>query len=139
MISYDICLSLSDLLHLVYQSLGPSMFLQMAMFHCFLQLSNIVLCVCVCVDHIFFIHSRDGHLGSFPILAIVNSASVNSGVHMSFQIRVLSAYVLRSAVIRVYGDCFFPLRILHTLLHRAAPISHSHPQCRRVSFSPHSL
>ena len=41
MISYDICLSLSDLLHSVWQSPGPSMSLQMALFCSFLWLSNI--------------------------------------------------------------------------------------------------
>ena len=39
--------------------------------------------------HIFFIHSSiDGHLGCFHVFAIVNSASGNSGVHISFQIMV---------------------------------------------------
>ena len=37
--------------------------------------------------HIFFIHSSaDGHW-LFPCLAIVNSATLNTGVHASFQIR----------------------------------------------------
>ena len=39
--------------------------------------------------YIFFIHSSvDGQLGWFHILAIVNHASVNNGVHVSFQISV---------------------------------------------------
>ena len=39
--------------------------------------------------HIFFIHSSaDGHLCCFYVLVIVNSAAVNTGVHVSFQIRV---------------------------------------------------
>ena len=43
---YDICFSLSDLLHSVWQSLGPSMSLQMTQFHSFLWLSNIPLYIC---------------------------------------------------------------------------------------------
>ena len=37
--------------------------------------------------HIFFIHSSfDRHLVCFLVLAIVNSAAVSIGVHVSFQI-----------------------------------------------------
>ena len=42
---YGICLSLSDLLHLVWESLIPSMLLQMALF-CSLWLNSTPLCVC---------------------------------------------------------------------------------------------
>jgi len=36
--------------------------------------------------HIFFIHSSlDGHLGYFQVLAVVDSAAVNTEVHVSFQ------------------------------------------------------
>ena len=43
---YDICFSLSDLLHSVWQSLDPSTSLQMTQFHSFLWLSNIPLYIC---------------------------------------------------------------------------------------------
>ena len=41
----------------------------------------------VCMYHIFFIHSSlERHLDCFQVLAIVNNASGNTGVHASFQI-----------------------------------------------------
>ena len=44
---YDICFSLSDWLHSVWQSLGPSTSLQVTQFHFFLWLSNIPLYILV--------------------------------------------------------------------------------------------
>ena len=42
---------------------------------------------------IFFIHSSvTGRLGCFYVLAIVNSAAVNTGVHVAFQIMVFCIY-----------------------------------------------
>ena len=39
--------------------------------------------------HIFFIYSSvDGYLGCFQVLAIANSAAMNTGVHVSFQVMV---------------------------------------------------
>ena len=44
--------------------------------------------------HNFFIHSSiDGHLGGVHVLAIVNSAVMNAGVHGSFSVIVFSGYM----------------------------------------------
>ena len=53
--------------------------------------------------HNFFIHSSvDGHLVCFHVLAIVNSAAVNNGIHVSFSILVSSGYMPRSGLA---GSC----------------------------------
>ena len=54
--------------------------------------------------HNFFICSSvDGHLGGFHVLAIVNSASVNNGIRVSFSILVSSGYMCRSGIAGSYG------------------------------------
>ena len=49
--------------------------------------------------HIFFIHSSvNGCLSCFHVLAVVNGATVNAGIYVSFQIRVFSKYTPRSGL-----------------------------------------
>ena len=90
--------------------------------------------------HIFFIHSSvNGHIGCFHVLATVNSAAVNTGVHVSFQIRVFSGYMSRSGIAESYGNSFSFLRNIQIVLHRGWASLHSHKQCKRVPLSPHPL
>ena len=58
--------------------------------------------------HVFFIHfSVDGHLGCFHILAIVTSAVINIGVHVSFLIIDFSGYIPRSGIAGSYVSVIF--------------------------------
>ena len=55
-----------------------------------------------------FIHSSvDGYLGCFRVLAIVNSAAMNVGVHLSLLNCGFSRYMPRSGIACSYGSSIF--------------------------------
>ena len=79
-----------------------------ALFHYFLWLSNILLCI-------YITSPLSVHLlmdtGCFHVLVTINSVAMNIGVHVSFQIRVFvfSGYMPRSRIVGSHGDSVFSL------------------------------
>ena len=90
------------------------------------QYDNLYAHTCCCKWHYFVLYYIwiifhcifDGHLGCFHVQTIVKCPTVNTRIHVSFQIMVFSRYLPEDGIAMSYGTFIFSfLREFHSVHH----------------------
>jgi len=102
MMSYNISLSLTDFIQCDNLYICPCC----CKWHYFILSNGWILFHCMYVQHLIIHSFVDGHLGYFHVLAIVNSAAMNTGVYIYFQTLFFSGYMSRSGISGSWWLCF---------------------------------
>ena len=91
--------------------------------------------------HNFLIHSSaNGHLGCFHVLAVVDRAVMNIGVHASLLVLVSLVCMPSSEIAGSYGSSISSFEGISTLVSIVAVlVCIPNQQCKRVPFSSYPL
>ena len=100
--------------------------------HYFILVYDWAIVHCIYVSHLFIHSSVNGHLGCFQVLAVVNSAVMNIGMPIFFELTAFSRYMPNSEIVGSYGNYFWSFK--------ESPYSdrvNLYSWCRKVPFSPY--